>query len=138
VPLWARAPQLHAYLIPAAALFAALCWLNCTAIDFWEHEDQKDPALSLRHQKIIPRGAALIASASLALIALTCAAKLSPWPALQLLFLQPLIWTASACTLSALLLLALHLSRRRISRLHLRVAADAVLLTPLLCLPFLH
>jgi hypothetical protein len=36
VPTWARLSIGHARLVPAVALFAALCWLNCVAIECWE------------------------------------------------------------------------------------------------------
>jgi hypothetical protein len=45
---------------------------------------------------------------------------------------------AAACTLAAVLLLALHSNRRRLAQIDLRAAADLTLLTPLLLLPFLR
>jgi len=114
VPTWARSPQSHASLLPAAALFAALCWLNCIAIETWESQPHSS----------LPRAAVAIAI-------LSAIISLAAHPA-------PLRYTAIACTLSALLLLALHHARHRFSRLTLRIAADAALLTPLLLLPLLH
>jgi hypothetical protein len=54
------------------------------------------------------------------------------------LFDRRTVWPLSAATsLSALLLSALHLGRRRYSILVLRASADLALLTPILLIPFL-
>ena len=41
IPTIARRPGLHLPLLPSAALFAALCSLNCLFICAWEHADGK-------------------------------------------------------------------------------------------------
>ena len=115
-PTLARSPQLSAGLLPAAALFAAVCTLNCLFIHAWERER---PTTSL------PRG--LCAAA--AVLALAC---------LALALLSPARPIPIACSLAATALLALDRNRRLLSRTHLRAAADLALLTPILLLPFLR
>jgi len=103
VPAWASAGPKRPELALGVALFAGACWLNCFAIDVWE---QPEPG---NGQTVAWTAAALAASAAVAL----------PRP------------PALAVLLAALLFLALHLRRRRLSALHLRIAADLALLTPL-------
>jgi len=122
VPIWARAPDLHLYLGPAAALFAAVCWLNCMAIDFWETDST--------HAKS-PNKLVLLASIITLVSLITMSVGLAP-------SLRPVIVTATACMISTILLLLLHYSRQHFTRIGLRVAADAALLSPILLLPFLH
>jgi hypothetical protein len=108
----------------AVVLFAALCWLNCAAIHVWEQA-----GLRSRPSRI-PAMAVCVALAAAALIA--GATSLRDSGTLRL---------AVSILASALLLLALHLDRRRLARgsddakretLGLRVLADAALLTPTL------
>lgn len=119
IPTIARQPGSSFALIPSAILLAALCTLNCLFIHAWEDN--------------LPAGR-------------------SPWRHLQLLavllviasvacFLLPFdtVWPLqAACGIAAFCLLTLHLTRRHLSRIHLRAAADLALLTPLLLLPFLR
>ena len=108
----------HAGPVPAllihAAFFATLCTLNCLFIDAWEED------LRSQHTQLTTT-AALLAGSTLVVSALTTA---------------PAIPTATA--LAAASLLALHTVRHRVSRTHLRAAADLALLTPALMLPFLR
>jgi hypothetical protein len=129
IPTVARQPALRLALLPSALLFATLCSLNCLFIYAWEH----DPRLpntdhpthiitrfALRHLPLFSSAILLVAT-TLALLDLS-----ATWP------------IPMAVALSAILLLLLHLCRHRIPALTLRAAADLVLLTPLLLIPFLH
>lgn len=126
--------QIQAVLPILAILFAALCWLNCIAIEKWEQSPLPDgtagsarnrnlPAQTndlttrwgQRHLRLI--GAAVVSSAVLAAVLL-----LHSNPAAAGL--------CFAAALSAALLIALE--RSALSAPHLRIAADAALLTPLL------
>jgi hypothetical protein len=126
IPTVARLPQLQLALLPAAVLFAAVCTLNCLFLYAWEHPQ---PLTTSRHAhwttlyavRHLPQLATLIITASLLTASLDSNIRL---PAL-------------ACTLSATLLLLLHTRRHHILPVTLRAAADAVLLTPLLLLPWL-
>jgi cell division protein FtsW (lipid II flippase) len=126
VPTVARVPHLRALLAPNALLFAAVCTLNCLFLYAWEHPGERSSAhwttrFATRH-----------------LASLTCITVL-------LSFLSALlehqrsphgIWLlACACGCSASLLLLLHTQRQRIAAIHLRAAADLVLLTPAVLVP---
>jgi hypothetical protein len=125
IPTIARQASLRTSLLPTAILFAALCSINCLFIYAWEHEGSfangHPPHISTRIA--IQHLPAL--SSGLLLAAILCA-LVGP-PATQSLSI--------ACALSFALLLTLHTTRHRLSRLHLRAAADLALLTPLLLLP---
>ena len=117
VPAWSHSPDQHLALAAPVLLFAALCSLNCLAIESWER-----PLTAPRHRAVSVL-AAWIAAATLLLI---CAGG-----NLRLL---------AAILASALLLLALdcddrgdlQAGDRAFSALALRITADAALLTPLL------
>jgi len=126
IPTIAREPGLRPTLLPAAILFAALCSLNCLFIYAWEHEGLD---ASLAHATTRLALARLPALAVAEVIATTALALFKPGAA------KPVL---AACALAAALLLILHRNRRRLSRNHLRAAADLALLTPLLALPFLR
>jgi hypothetical protein len=118
VPAWSQPGSPHTDLAVMAALFAALCWLNCAAIHVWEHDGSG---------YLIPAGAACVAAA---------AAGLAGWAGPEHGGAFRLVLAALA---SALLLFALDRDHRRALRksappsaLALRVLADAALLTPLL------
>jgi hypothetical protein len=129
VPAWSRLQGHRAALIPVVTLFALLCWLNCIAIEKWERPPgEKSSVLTTglahattrwaqRHFFFVSSGIALLA-------AVACIrSDLSAAPvAMTALYL--------ACTISAALFLALD--RSRLSSVQLRIAADAILLTPLL------
>lgn len=120
-------------LLLMSALFAALCWLNCVAIEKWEH-----PSHPMRRLTILtPKPAAADRTARwgqhhlrrlsflLALAAVLAAASLLPY--------NPQA-TALCIAAAASALLFIALDRARLSSFHLRIAADAALLTPLLAL----
>jgi len=112
LPAWNRAAG-HSFPILAVALFAALAWLNCYAIDRWEarNGDSNSECAAL--------SAILIASAG-ALAAISISASEPRGAALL-----------AAGTASAVLLAWLDRMRFRLTPLALRSAADLVLLTPL-------
>lgn len=137
LPAWSRLsaspelPRLH--LFEAVAFFAALCWINCVAIEKWETgaatASQASRALkthastrwAVNHLQLI---LAMIAAFS------AIAACLAPAPGLRAVYLASL--------LSSTLILALDARRSRIAPLYLRIAADAALLTPLAFFPILR
>ncbi len=123
VPTWARIARLRPLLAVAVALFAALCWLNCAAIEHWERTPNHAAAnvtkrLAGRHLRLAAVALAAVAGAAAVLLG-------GPFTLLE-----------AAVAASALLLG--ELERRRGTRLFLRVAADAALLTPVLVLPWLR
>jgi hypothetical protein len=128
IPTVARQPALRPSLLPVAALFAALCGLNCLFIYAWEHEG---PGATTRPAHATTR---LALTRLPALTILTATAG----TALCLLHVSSSRLIPAACVLAALLLLLLHRNRRRLSRTSLRAAADLAMLTPILLLPFLR
>ncbi len=136
VPTWARVPGRHLRLLPAVVLFAGLCWLNCVAIEWWEHQGtprRSEAASQEAHvstrwaARYLRRAAAGFAGASLVLAAV---AYHGPEPEVA--------WLEIALLVSSLLYILLDVFRRRLTSLELRIAADAALLTPLLFLPWMH
>ncbi len=97
-----------AYDIVSILLFSYLCWMNCTAIEDWEHGREA-------------RASIVVAAAVVAVTA-------------TILLREHRLILGSAETASALGLVALDRLRGRISSEALRVLADAVLLTPVLFL----
>lgn len=93
----------------AILLFSCLCWMNCAAIDDWEHGRELRPSIV----------------AAAALVALTAACVLQDH--------RPILGAAE--TAGALGLVLLDRLQRRYSADALRVLADVVLLTPILFLP---
>jgi hypothetical protein len=100
-------------LLMAVAMYAALAWLNCCAIEEWESEN----ASRVRFFAVA------VATCSLLLAA--CIAQSEPRAALLL----------SLGAVSAWLLFLLDRLRDRLTPLALRAAADLVLLTPVMLLP---
>jgi hypothetical protein len=122
IPTVARAPSLQTALLPAAALLAATCTMNCLYIYAWEHPA---PRLQAHWTTRWATNHLLQLSTSLCVLALLAAIMRR-----EAFVRLP----ALACALSAVLLLMLHQLRRHLSSVHLRAAADAALLTPLLLL----
>jgi hypothetical protein len=122
VPAWSRLGVTMGgkeQLAPAVLFFALLCWINCVSIEKWEagnaHSTTRWASLHLR--LIVT----MIALFSLA------AALLAPSRGLMAVYL--------AALLSSGLLLVLDARSSHFSPLHLRIAADAALLTPLAFFP---
>jgi hypothetical protein len=131
IPAVARNPALQAQLVPAAMLLAALCSLNCLFIYAWEHheafacgpepnERSPHPTTGFALQHLGSFATAIILSAIAIAVICRGTGRI----------------VATACAFSAALLLGLDHSRSRLSRIHLRAAADLALMTPLLLLPF--
>jgi hypothetical protein len=126
VPAWSRLQIGRHQLIPAVIFFASLCWINCVGIEKWEatglsaETGRAHPTTewaSLHLQSI----ATLVALLSLS------AALLAPSRGLMAVYLAALV--------SSALLFLLDARSARLSPLHLRIAADAALLTPLAFFP---
>jgi hypothetical protein len=121
VPTWSRIAGHRLALVPVVALFALLCWLNCVAIEAWEGT----PATRAgAHSTTVWVGRHLQElAAGTALLSIGLAATHFRADALFCLYL--------ASAMAALLLLWLARSNN-FTAIQLRVAVDAVLLTPLL------
>lgn len=136
VPAWARLPSHSAtriQMLPLILLFAALCWINCVAIEHWEAEISE--AVCRSSSSTLWLGAHLsFACYTVALLALGAFAYGCRQPPARPAYLAGL----AALIVSPLLFAGLHHARGRFSPLRLRVAADAVLLTPLLFFPVLR
>lgn len=128
VPAWSRTEQ-HLRLIPVIALFALLCWLNCVAIEKWEQ-----PVVMPRANIASPHASTLWAQQHLRRLAMCigCAAVL-----LSIFSPEPYRWIPAAAVLSAGSFYLLDKQHRRLSPMHLRIAADAALLSPLICIALL-
>ncbi len=112
----------------SAAYFVALAWLNCSSIELWESDDKSgqardgDASLGRMGQSSKPSAALAVALAGLVLAIV--AAPFDGRPAALLL----------SGAVSALLLELLDRKRLRMTPLSLRIAADVVLLTPVVFL----
>ena len=129
IPTVARAPQLRLTLLPAAALLACVCTLNCLFLYSWEHPRARPHAhwtTRWATARLVP-----LTLATLGLSAALLAAAL--FRASQLAHADALI--AASTLSSAALLLLLHRLRARLQPIHLRALADLVLLTPILVAP---
>jgi hypothetical protein len=126
VPTWARIAGDRLTLIPIVALFAVLCWLNCVAIESWERGLHTTTA----HRTTLWAGRHLRALAS-------GTALLSMVLAFMNLHNGALCWLYLASALAGLLLFWLARCEQRLTAMQLRIAADAVLLTPLLVLAWM-
>ena len=110
-----------AHVLPLACLFAALCFLNCAAIARWEARTPDEWQAMHPLTRFVARNLHLLGG-GLILLSLAIAIAASEYAI-------PL-----ACIVSALLLAVANAKRSHLSRLSLRVVADAALLTPLLFL----
>lgn len=119
VPVWARLGSAHTALVPLVVLFAALCWLNCAAINKWEQPLDAPLRFAERH---LPLVCGILAAVAIVLAAGSHSSR------------HLLLALAAAAALLALL----DRSHTKLSPMFLRVAADAALLTPLLILPWLR
>jgi hypothetical protein len=131
VPAWSRLESDRAALAPEVALFAALCWLNCVAIERWENDSGGGAGISNSHSTTRWTANHLCATA-LALAALSGAIGL-----VALLHSSSTVRLYLAILVSSAVFVAIDRNRARFSVLGLRIGADVALLTPLLFLPFL-
>jgi hypothetical protein len=125
IPTVAREPMLRGTLLPAAALLAATCTLNCLFIYAWEH-----PAPRLQAHWTTRWATQHLLQLSTLLCVLALLASF-------FLHGRSVRLPGLACGVSAIMLMLLHKLRRHISPVHLRAAADAALLSPILLLPWL-
>ena len=130
VPAFARLGPPRLRLLAPVLLFAALCWLNCVAIESWERGLRSSGRQQSSPPHVSTRWVARHLRAVAACLAL--AAILTP-AAVPVRLALSLPVAASACAL-----FLLDAASPRLSPLHLRIAADAALLTPLPLLLFLH
>jgi len=153
---WLQLPAGRAALAPGVAVFAALCWLNCVAIERWENPGRwgnpgiwKSAASQLRPPAIHPTTrwtAEHFRPAAFALAILSGMLALASSDLDHGAGAPGMIAVYFAVSGAALILAGIDFSAtdwrgdrrgRRIPTLHLRIAADLALLTPLLFLPFL-
>jgi hypothetical protein len=128
VPAWSRlgasggAGLRKEQLAPAVVFFAVLCWINCVGIEKWE---AGGPSPASGNPHITTRWASLHLRPIVTMIALfsLAAALLAPSRGLMAVYLATL--------LSSGLLFILDARSAHFPPLHLRIAADAALLTPL-------
>jgi hypothetical protein len=120
IPAWSRQPAERSLLLAPAVLFAALCWLNCAAIEHWE--SPLPPAVAQIHRATLWIGNNLSTA---------CLGLVLPIQRGQFVYASLDI----AIAVSALLLLWLHGNRLQWTTIRLRSTADAVLLTPVVLLP---
>ena len=127
------ATWLRPTLLPSALFFASVCTLNCLYLYVWEH-----PAERLHPPHNTAHSTTRLATVHLthltfAVLTLATAAAILCIPYNHALTIG---LPSLACALSAAAFLLLNALRQRISTLHLRAAADLILLTPILFLPF--
>lgn len=123
------ATWLRPHLLLSALVFAALCTLNCLSLYAWEN-----PAPRLQAHWTTRWATSHLTHLALAILTLSTLTSV-----LSLALHEPAIAVpAVACALSTAALLALNHLRHRLSPIHLRAAADLVLLTPLLLLPLVR
>jgi hypothetical protein len=123
VPAWSRLGAVSGpgkeRLAPAIVLFALLCWVNCAGIEKWEGGHPRGlTRWASMHLRRIATGTALLS---------LVAALLAPSRPLAALYLASLA--------SSGLLFLLDARSGRLKPLHVRIAADAALLTPLALFP---
>jgi hypothetical protein len=134
IPTVAHRPDLRLTLLAPAALFAAVCGLNCMVLYAWEHPGDRSNAnwttrLATHHLMEVAIGilcATLLTLATFASKFFLSRGASSLWP------------IPAACAASVLLLLLLNRNRSKLSPLNLRAAADLALLTPLLFASFIR
>ncbi len=126
VPAWSRLGIRKEQLVPAVLFFASLCWINCVGIEKWEASGP-----SVARGKVHPttRWASLHLRSIATMVAILSlsAALCAPSRGLMAVYLAALF--------SSALLLMLDTRSASLSPLHLRIAADAALLTPLAFIP---
>ena len=134
VPAWSRLQGQRILLAPLVVLFSLLCWLNCVAIEKWEKWESPSSSHARASSSAPPHLSTRWTQRHLPLVVCGIALLGVIAAALSIVSAAPLAMTSLylACTVSALLFLALD--RSRLDSFDLRIAADAALLTPLLLL----
>jgi hypothetical protein len=126
LPAWSRLGARRWEFLVLAALFAAVCTLNCVAIEEWERgRDRNLSVAGLRQSAMVGFG---LGSGKFAAMLAVCATLLAPVVRLRGEFSA----IGAAIAVSAVLILLLDLMRERISADVLRVLVDVALLAPAL------
>ena len=126
LPAWSRLGARRWEFLVLAALFAAVCTLNCVAIEEWERgRDRNLSVAGLRQSAMVGFG---LGSGKFAAMLAVCATLLAPVVRLRGEFSA----IGAAIAVSAVLILLLDLMRERISADALRVLVDVALLAPAL------
>ena len=126
LPAWSRLSARRWEFFVLAALFAAVCTLNCVAIEEWERgRDRNLSVAGLRQSAMVGFG---LGSGKFAAMLAVCATLLAPVVRLRGEFSA----IGAAIAVSAVLILLLDLMRERISADALRVLVDVALLAPAL------
>jgi hypothetical protein len=123
LPAWSRLAARRWEFFVLAVLFAAVCALNCVAIEEWEGMRERDAGGGSRPLPTNSTG-----SGRFAIALAICAALLAPVVRLRGEFSA----IGAAIAFSAVLILILDLARERISADALRVLVDVALLVPAL------
>jgi hypothetical protein len=134
VPAWSRLASGRAELLPGIAVFSVLCWLNCVAIECWESGSDRMQRNDASNCIAVPHITTRWAVNNLETTALlTAIVSLFVWIGARMAVLS----TAPiylAAFVSAFCFAVLDRHRQRFSTLHLRIAADLFLLSPILLL----
>jgi hypothetical protein len=125
LPVWSRIAARRWEFFLLALLFAAVCTLNCVAIEEWERVRARSREMGATDGRL---ASSTFASGKFALALAMCAALLTPVVRLRGEFSA----IGAAIAVSALLILILDLMRERISADGLRVLVDVALLLPAL------
>jgi hypothetical protein len=125
LPVWTLKPEAHIELLAPALIFAALCTLNCMAIEFWEWECY-DPQFRVPPHRITMWIGNRLAPVTVS-VALLSTACFSFAP-------EPMLPFYVGSFLSGVGLFALAWQSNRMPVEVLRVLADVVLFTPILVL----
>jgi hypothetical protein len=125
LPTWSRLAERRWEFFLLAVLFAAVCALNCVAIEEWESLRERDSSAGGRP---LPAKSFGFGSGRFAVALAICAALLAPVIRLRGEFSA----IGAAIAVSAVLILILDLTRERISADALRVLVDVALLAPAL------
>jgi hypothetical protein len=138
VPAWSRLPASESFpgrtlLTIAVLFFAVLCWLNCAAIEKWEREHD---IATLEAGSQAPHRTTLWAQRHFQELCLgisIAAALIAVWAWLIGETVRvPSLFLVCALTAAGFAALDRWQASERVSAFYLRVAADAVMLTPLL------
>ena len=137
VPAWSRLNSaLHSErltLFPSVFLFAVLCWLNCIAIERWENLTHSGELHSPGAHNSTRWVAEHFRATALFLATIAAALALGAiYSNAEMLAVYLAVMTAALC------LAAIDHFRERLSEIHLRIGADAALLTPLILIPLLR
>ena len=123
LPAWSRLADRRWEFSLLAVLFAAVCALNCVAIEEWESLRERDFGAG---ERSLPAKNFGFVSGRFAVAVAICAALMTPVVRLRGEFSA----IGAAIAVSALLILILDLTRERISADALRVLVDVALLVP--------